>query len=155
MNAISEYIYHLIDPRTHRIRYVGKSVNPYRRLIAHMTGCSSYPCGKWLGELKECGLEPVMRIVAICKDGAKLRERKEITRLVKSGESLENVVCRGEKRFIKSRHFQKDATAYHGRMPNEYYTRFKAQAAAESRSFSNLITKALIEWLDSQAGKKK
>lgn len=59
------YIYGLIDPRTHRICYVGKSDDPERRLSAHKHWKQYPPSRKsaWIEELAERGLVPQLVIL--------------------------------------------------------------------------------------------
>ncbi len=61
-------IYILSDPRTKRVRYVGKSVNPHNRLEQHIDEISNSAKGQWIQELRAHGLEPQMTIVDDCPD---------------------------------------------------------------------------------------
>jgi DNA-binding XRE family transcriptional regulator len=56
-------IYALVDPRDGRVRYVGRSVNPAVRMIAHMNGLSTSRKGRWLRELVAEGLTPLMKVL--------------------------------------------------------------------------------------------
>jgi hypothetical protein len=61
------YIYHLIDPITKKVRYVGKSTNPKSRLRSHIkesTERQNTQKKKWIYELINQGLEPIIVIVA-------------------------------------------------------------------------------------------
>jgi len=66
--GIYTYIYALIDPRYHCIRYVGQSRKPKRRFSAHLykAGYSLRQVGEnhllydWIGELIEINMEPTM-----------------------------------------------------------------------------------------------
>lgn len=57
-------IYALCDPRDGRVRYVGKTDNPERRLDHHI-GTRSGRCarGKWLRDLHAAGLRPVLVVL--------------------------------------------------------------------------------------------
>ena len=65
------FIYTLTDPRDERVRYVGKTANPGRRLRSHL---SSAKCkGKtvkdaWVRELLALGLEPVLSVVSVSSE---------------------------------------------------------------------------------------
>jgi hypothetical protein len=61
------YVYGLLDPRTTQIRYVGASINPWRRRLQHMSEARSQvatPKAAWLRELAAAGHEPELRILA-------------------------------------------------------------------------------------------
>jgi len=60
------YIYTLSDPRDGRVRYVGATRNPKKRLCTHKANakrCNSAPVQKWINLLLDEGLEPIMNIV--------------------------------------------------------------------------------------------
>lgn len=59
------FIYVLIDPETNKVRYVGKSNNPDRRLREHIRDHSKYQRHKdhWVGALCERGLVPLLKII--------------------------------------------------------------------------------------------
>src|ERR1700742_1418287 len=72
------FIYVLIDPRDGKVRYVGKSNNPKRRLTRH--NCIAESKGlrraKWIGELRSLGLTATMEVLEACSaDNWKERER--------------------------------------------------------------------------------
>lgn len=55
------YIYALIDPRTREVRYIGKSVDPLRRLDCHLDDKdSSLRKSRWL---KKLGERPILKIL--------------------------------------------------------------------------------------------
>lgn len=58
------FIYGLADPRTGRIRYIGKSIRPIERLGNHVNEPTSQ-CHRshWLAELKALGLSPALVIL--------------------------------------------------------------------------------------------
>lgn len=66
MSAAWTYIYGLVDPRTNRIRYIGKADNPQRRLTNHLAdarrGVVSVRC-RWLRKLMKLGLVPTVEIL--------------------------------------------------------------------------------------------
>ena len=64
------YIYGLVDPRNDKVRYIGKAVNPKRRLSGHIheskdLGVTNYRI-KWIRKLTSLGLKPKMIILRIC-----------------------------------------------------------------------------------------
>ena len=62
------YIYALIDPRNNEVRYIGKSVEPIKRLYEHKCvskNDNSYKA-KWIRKLQKLNLKPQMKILKIC-----------------------------------------------------------------------------------------
>jgi hypothetical protein len=78
----AHYIYTLIDPRTHEVMYVGKTIDPetrfrcYRKINwPHMGRKVHY----WLEDLSASGNEVVIRVVEICtKKNGLVKEKKWI-----------------------------------------------------------------------------
>ena len=69
MNAGTQYIYALVDPRDDAIRYVGKSHRPERRLREHIKGArdgKKTHCCNWLRELGREGVKPEMVLIEAC-----------------------------------------------------------------------------------------
>jgi group I intron endonuclease len=62
------YIYSLSDPRTNEVRYIGKSVNPKRRLNEHLKKFTGSHKSNWIKSLLNIGLMPIIEIVEICND---------------------------------------------------------------------------------------
>jgi group I intron endonuclease len=64
------YIYTLSDPRTHRVRYVGKSTDPRERWRQHWSrarACRNHrEC--WLKGLRDAGLKPVVSVIETCSE---------------------------------------------------------------------------------------
>jgi hypothetical protein len=65
-------IYALVDPRDGRVRYVGASTDPSRRLREHLRTArrhlrngSEFPVYGWLGELLSAGLRPELRTLEV------------------------------------------------------------------------------------------
>lgn len=56
-------IYVLIDPRTNEVRYVGKTVNPVRRLWSHINDKTVCHRTNWIKSLLGLGLKPKMSII--------------------------------------------------------------------------------------------
>lgn len=88
-------IYVLIDPRTHEIKYVGQSCDPYNRWQMHY-GVTCFPYQAqdyrgWLTELRDAGIKPVMNIIDIVpKSKAYQSEYEWICRLLRHGSPLVN-----------------------------------------------------------------
>lgn len=73
MKKNTTFIYTLIDPITNEVRYVGKSDNPWYRLykgnkihIAHLKDNSNTHKVKWLNNLKNNNLVPILQILEEC-----------------------------------------------------------------------------------------
>jgi hypothetical protein len=64
------YIYSLIDPITDHVRYVGKTVNPTKRLSSHKLRASDLSNHKdcWIIGLRNKGYNPVMEILEVSND---------------------------------------------------------------------------------------
>lgn len=63
------YIYGLVDPRDNRVRYIGKSIEPSKRLVSHLTDKTSNPFkAAWIDELKIKGLKPTIKIIDKCEE---------------------------------------------------------------------------------------
>lgn len=91
------YIYALLDPRTERVRYVGKSENLTRRLREHLADTS--PCHRvhWLRQLSELNLLPTLVVLEQCSElNWQLRERDWIAFYRSIGEPLTNGTDGGE-----------------------------------------------------------
>lgn len=62
------YIYALVDPRTDRVKYVGKTNCPRQRLYGHTNSKGKTPVTVWCRALKRLGLSPTMEIIEACDD---------------------------------------------------------------------------------------
>jgi hypothetical protein len=62
------YIYALIDPNSHLVRYIGKSVNPKSRLRSHISETKIYNHyrSRWIKSLLKKNQIPIMKILKIC-----------------------------------------------------------------------------------------
>jgi hypothetical protein len=91
------FIYSLSCPTTGIVKYIGKATKPDMRYIAHTRRPSSRPMKKWMSELNELGLLPVLSIIEECSmDSWEDRERWWIAHYRSiNGESLMNVLDGG------------------------------------------------------------
>ena len=69
------YIYILKDPRTNKVRYVGKANNPEYRFKNHINKCRDKNTHKrnWINELRKEKLKPILEII----DKVSIEKRKE------------------------------------------------------------------------------
>jgi len=73
------HVYHLIDPQTKAVRYVGKSTNPRSRLRGHVKESQARQNTekkRWIASLLNQGLQPVLAIVATYAEEAPARDRE-------------------------------------------------------------------------------
>lgn len=96
------YIYGLLCPLSGEIRYIGKSIDPERRLKGHMsgarTGSYSHHTSRWLRKLERCGLAPEIVILQEVPEGDDWRqaEREWIASAIAAGWPLTNSTVGGE-----------------------------------------------------------
>lgn len=85
-------IYVLVDPRTRKIRYAGKTNNPAKRLIAHITqkAVCRDPVNRWIASLRQEDLRPKMRVVRWVEDWESA-EREVIASCRASGRPMLNI----------------------------------------------------------------
>lgn len=63
------YIYTLSDPRTHEIRYVGKTVNIEKRYREHLNEYKSRTYKEqWIHGMKKIGMKPILEVLDIVND---------------------------------------------------------------------------------------
>lgn len=62
------FIYTLSDPNTKKIRYVGKSINPKRRLKDHYYNKRRTYCSNWIWSLKDSNQKPILNIIEECNE---------------------------------------------------------------------------------------
>lgn len=96
------FIYGLLCPIDEAIRYIGKSVMPEKRFIAHLSGARrqtyDHHTARWIRKLEADNLRPSLVILEELADGADWRsaERGWITRAQKAGWPLTNSTAGGE-----------------------------------------------------------
>jgi hypothetical protein len=73
------HIYHLVDPNTKTVKYVGKSTNPKSRLRSHIQESQesqNTEKKRWIKSLLNAGQQPVLVIVATYPDDTSARTRE-------------------------------------------------------------------------------
>lgn len=83
------YIYALTDPRTNKIRYIGKTYDINKRYQSHLLNSSlknkTYK-NYWIKSLLKVGLVPEIKILAKCKDiNSDVMEKRYISKYKKLG----------------------------------------------------------------------
>ena len=63
---VKAYIYTLSDPESSQIRYVGKSIDPKRRLQNHLCCKDNTYVNHWIKKLRSKELRPIMNIIENC-----------------------------------------------------------------------------------------
>lgn len=86
-------IYTLADPRDGKVRYVGVTLTPRKRLRQHLTTTMALasPLGAWLRELRDAHKQPLMEVVAVVPEKERWKaERRLITTMKEEGVDLLN-----------------------------------------------------------------
>ncbi len=62
------YIYALLDPRDNSIRYIGKTIHPWSRLISHIYESKTHDHyrARWIRNLSAKNLKPIFQVLKIC-----------------------------------------------------------------------------------------
>ena len=82
------HIYTLSDPRDGVVRYVGCTIDPKARLSAHLCDKANTRKNKWLDELKENSLIPVINIVSAVGDAISAAREEQRVYAIHSGSAL-------------------------------------------------------------------
>ncbi len=144
------YIYGLLCPIAKQIRYIGKSINPEKRLKRHIADCytSKYYTARWLKTLVSWGLRPSVVILHIVGDDENWQEveRRFIAQGRAEGLPLTNTSAGGEgvlvldpeiekKRIAKTRATwkQKDIREKHSKIIKEIHSRPEIKEANKKR----------------------
>lgn len=90
-------VYALIDPRTGKAHYIGRTANVQMREMNHydITSKSGNPAKRaWVAELRRVGLRPQLKVLAGSNDRreANRLERECIRRYAAEGHPLTNVI---------------------------------------------------------------
>ncbi|MNQ92236.1 GIY-YIG catalytic domain protein [compost metagenome] len=99
---MTNYIYVLHCPLSGTVRYVGKTVNPDKRLRSHVsaarTGMYKHHTSAWIRKLLSVGLEPLIEVVDAVEDGERWQdlERRWIAEGTAKGWKLTNSTAGGE-----------------------------------------------------------
>lgn len=85
------FIYKLIDPLTHEVKYVGKTIDPKRRQKQSTYSSYAYAVRRWALGLKDIGKQPVFEVIEACDyERGPMREKHWIKYFVEKGEPLLN-----------------------------------------------------------------
>jgi hypothetical protein len=96
------YIYGLFCPLDERIRYIGKSINPEKRAIAHVSGANtnaySHHTARWIRKLSLLGRAPMLVVLdeIPCSTDWREREREWIVAALHMDWPLTNSTAGGE-----------------------------------------------------------
>lgn len=133
------YIYTLSDPRANNeIRYVGKSVDPTKRLKTHLAkaraGCETH-CRRWIAGLLRSEVRPILSVIDFAETApeANAAEQRHIAQLRAAGHDLTNLTVGGDGRAagspLRAETRARMSAARKGRPP----ARSVIEAAAEAR----------------------
>lgn len=104
------FIYALIDPETHEVRYVGKSDNPYKRFLNHLLDKMELHKVRWIQLLLGKGLKPEWTVLEQCdKSIWQERERDWISFGKRIGWPLTNLTDGGDGGSFKGRHHSEES----------------------------------------------
>ena len=81
------YIYALLDPRDNEVRYIGKTINPKRRLVEHLNDSKreyNYRA-MWIKSLLKENLKPLIKFLKICPLSDFVKYETEYIQLYKNG----------------------------------------------------------------------
>lgn len=136
------YIYALVDPRDHRIRYIGKTDNPKRRLRSHMRDAREGKTdhkSRWIASLIREDLSPIIKIMERCDESVwkerechwitTLRNQYDLTNSTDGGDGFKPSVETRAKMSAAKR----GKPAYNKGIPASSEARSKQSAAAKLR----------------------
>jgi hypothetical protein len=81
------YIYALLDPRDNEVRYIGKTINPKRRLVEHLNDSKreyNYRA-MWIKSLLKENIKPLIKFLKICPLSDFVKYETEYIQLYKNG----------------------------------------------------------------------
>ena len=140
------YIYALGCPKTLEVRYLGKSQNPQKRYIAHVSaalrGVYDHHTARWIRRLAAEGLKPVLRVLEEVPEGKCWREAERwwiaeglnlgwpLTNSTAGGDGLSFLTLEDEQRY-KERH-SRAMTAYLSTPKGQaHFLKFRTAATTE------------------------
>ena len=104
------YIYGLVDPRTNKVRYVGKANNPEERLKGHLREYRrNYPIYAWIRKLGKLGLSPELKILKKCLKSEWQEHEINMIAEYRKGSKLLNVADGGDEPKISLETRRKNA----------------------------------------------
>ena len=108
-NRLMIYIYGLVDPFTHQIRYVGQSNNPERRYQEHLDDNDDTPKVDWIRDLKRRRAKPELIYLFACDSWqADSTERAYIQQFSKTPWGLTNSTFTGPRKPKSKRNAVRD-----------------------------------------------
>lgn len=158
MNEEKVYIYKLIDPLTHEIRYVGKTINLDKRLKKHKRdalseGGTKYHRNAWIKSLHFSGYDPIIEVIEeVTLDNWQYWERYYIKKFRDKGYPLTNMADGGEGYITKG----KDHPSYGKHRSKETceLIRKKAKERWDNGEYDNIRNKTLEEKWGKEAAKR-
>lgn len=66
---MTTYIYGLIDPNSHKVCYIGRTVDLYARLDAHIEEMATSIKGEWMRRLRASNIRPTVIVLDQFEDG--------------------------------------------------------------------------------------
>jgi hypothetical protein len=141
---MNTFIYALIDPNTNKIRYVGKSNNPNKRLYDHMHSCYLTHTHKniWLRTLHKENKQPIVKILQeVPLEEWEFFEKYWINTLRNKGEKLTNIDEGGNGLSKHSYNTKDKMKLKHKEFPN--YNKCKDKVHVIDRD--ELYTKYILE----------
>lgn len=108
------YIYGLIDPFTHKVRYIGQSIRPYQRLTNHCNDKSKTHRTNWIQSLIRIGSRPRLIILQELPSGSDWKSAEikwisisrkynwPLTNCTDGGDGVTNLCGPGKERMLKT-----------------------------------------------------
>lgn len=130
-------IYGLFDPRTGKLRYIGKARDAQKRLKQHLrdTMRRDTPVYRWLRKIAALGLSPLVTVLQRVKaEDWREAEMKLIARARQSGMPILNVADGGDEPYcsseVRAENGRKNARAIHSNPARKRLWALKQQMSA-------------------------